>query len=109
MRWVIGIFILLDVAYQLFIAANTVLGWIYYDIMHYGTLLVITVIYAVIKKDKLMGLFSIYLGFCLTNVLLQVKLPKQEYIETSSLDYTSFGHLAIIILLTFIIYKKWGN
>jgi len=107
MRWIIAIFIVLDVVYQLFAITTNVAWWVYYDVIHYGTLFSVALFYALKKGDSFILFLSLYLGYCFGNILFHIGLSKKEYLENIQLDYTSFGILAIIILLTFTAYKRW--
>ena len=107
MKWILAIFVVLDVNSQLFIDMGTIGGWIFYDLIHYGVLLAITLLYAVMKLDKFVAVLSVYFAYCFGNILYHMNLTKKEYIENISLDYTSFGYLCLIILVTFIISRKW--
>ena len=107
MEKILGVFIVLDIVSQLFIDMGTAFGWIYYDLIHYGVLLSISLFYAIMRLDKLIGYFSIYFAYCFGNILYHIPLSREDYIENISLDYTSFGYLCLIILVTFIIKKKW--
>jgi hypothetical protein len=105
MKWIIAIFIVLDVVYQIFGISTDVLWWKYYDIIHYGGIFVIGLIYAVERRSLLIGLLSAYFGFVLGNIIFQVGLSKAEYLSNIKLDYVSFCYLAMMLLFIFITIK----
>ncbi len=109
MRWIISIFILLDVIYQLFGDATSINWCIYYDVIHFGVLLSICLFYLYKKGDLLLGVFATYFGLIIFNILYQIGLTKEEYLQNVTLDYKTFGYFTIFILLIFTGYKLWGK
>jgi hypothetical protein len=105
MKWIIGIFIILDVVYQLFGVSTDVFWWKYYDILHYGGIFMLSIYYAFERGSILIGILSAYFGFVLGTILFQIGLNKTEYLENIKLDYVSFCYFAMMLLIIFITYK----
>ena len=106
MRWIIGIFIISDIIYQLFGNSTSVRWWMYYDITHFGFILAICLHYLYKRGDLLMGVFGLYFGLVLFNVLNQMGLSKSDYLLNVTYSYSYFGYFTIFILITYTFYKS---
>ena len=107
MRWIIGIFIILDVIYQLLGVSNSVSWWLYYDLIHYALPLGICLHLYFKRGDKLIGVFSLYFAFVFLNIISQIGLSKDAYLKNVQYDYDLFAYFAIFILILFTINKLW--
>jgi hypothetical protein len=109
MKWIIGIFIIFDITYQLWGVSTDVRWWMYYDFVHYGGIFVIGLYYALERRSLLLACFSAYFGFVLGNIIFQIGLTKTEYLKNIKLDAPEFCYFTILILSIFIISKLWGK
>ena len=101
MRWNIGIFIILDIIYQLFGVMYDPAWNLFYDVIHYGFILSVCLYYF---YSKLISYFSVYFVAVLLILVYQYLCNISHIINSPIYEW---GILVIIILLIFSIRQKW--
>lgn len=101
MKWIVGIFIIFDVIFQLF-GNNLIDGWnLYYDLIHYGFIISVCLYFI---HDKVMPYFLIYFTAA-TSVLAYQYIANQTTEIIGPIYIWAFT--IIMLLLTILIQKKW--
>ena len=103
-KWIFGIFIILDCVYQLFADSKSI-GWaVYYDILHYSTLLSISIYFMLNSFNKLYHIFTAYFIIVIAAFIYDYLFNIQEYgVKHSHPVFYS----SLIILLILIIFISW--
>ena len=103
MKWIIGIFIVLDAAYQLFGLTHNVHWNLYYDLIHYGFIISVCLYFI---HDKAIPYFLIYF-LSITGALIY----QYFYGETTSIlgPLYIWPILILSLLITILIQRKWAK
>lgn len=101
MRWLIGIFIVLDIIYQLFGDCNDFRWSIYYNMTHYVFISAVCLYYI---HDKMINYFSIYF-LAVTFTIAYQGINSIPLTSENSLYI--WGYIILTLLLIFSIRKIW--
>jgi len=101
-RWIFGIFIILDCIYQLFAQSKSVVWAAYYDIMHYSTLLSFAVYFLINSFNKIYYVFTSYFVVVLGLFLYDYFFNYSE-LKGNNVNPVYFSSVLILLILTIFI------
>lgn len=108
MRWIIAIFVILDVVYQLFGVSTSVNWSIFYEIYHYSAFMAICLFYYMIYRDKLLLAISGYFMYIVTIQIYNINQTREIYLSQIRQPEPMYNlSFCIIFILIIFIYGKY--
>lgn len=107
MRWIIAVFLILDVQYQMFAQSKSVNWSIFYDSYHYATIMAICIYQFFKNGDKLLLFISGYFFYIITIQIYNLNQTREIYLAEIRHPEPLYNlTFSITLILIIYIYEK---